>query len=59
MDRADQDHLVEQAERAWRWANSIPDPWERRRLESVAREYEAMAEAAEREVRPLYTVQQR
>ena len=41
------DHLQQQAERARRWASATPGPWDRQRLEAVAREYEEMAEAAE------------
>jgi hypothetical protein len=37
----------EQAERARRWAASIPDPTVRRELETVARDYEHMAQTAE------------
>ena len=42
------DHLQQQAERARRWASATPDPWDRQRLEAVAREYEEMAQEAER-----------
>jgi hypothetical protein len=44
----DRDHLQQQAERARRWAIATPDPWDRQRLEAVAREYEEMAQEAER-----------
>jgi hypothetical protein len=44
----DRDHLQQQAERARRWAIATSDPWDRQRLEAVAREYEEMAEAAHR-----------
>jgi hypothetical protein len=37
----------EQAERARKWAASIPDPTVRRELEIVARDYEQMAQTAE------------
>jgi hypothetical protein len=37
----------EQAERARKWAASIPDPTVRRELEMVARDYEQMAQTAE------------
>ena len=37
----------EQAERARRWAASIPDPTVRRELETVAKDYEQMAENAD------------
>jgi hypothetical protein len=49
----------EQAERARKWAASIPDPTVRRELEMVARDYEQMAQTAEavdaeqQDVRPL------
>ena len=43
------DHLQQQAERVRRWAISIPDPLDRQRLEAVARDYELMAQSAERE----------
>ena len=52
----------EQAERARRWAASIPDPTVRRELEVVARDYEQMAQTAEaldaapREERPWKAV---
>ena len=36
----------EQAERARKWAASIPDPTVRRELEMVARDYEQMAQTA-------------
>lgn len=44
----DRDHLQQQAERARRWAIATPDPSDRQRLEAVAREYEEMAQLAER-----------
>ena len=37
----------EQAERARKWAASIPDPTVRRELEMVASDYEQMAQTAE------------
>jgi hypothetical protein len=37
----------EQAERARRWAASIPDPTVRRELETVAKDYERMAQSAD------------
>ena len=37
----------EHAERARKWAASIPDPTVRRELEMVASDYEQMAETAE------------
>jgi hypothetical protein len=37
----------EQAERARRWAASIPDPTVRRELEMVATDYEQMAQSAD------------
>ena len=37
----------EQAERARRWAASIPDPTVRRELETVAKDYEQMAQSAD------------
>jgi len=43
--------LREQAERAKWWARSTPDPIDRDRLGIVARDYEKMAEAAERLLR--------
>ena len=43
------DHLRQQADRAKRWAESIPDPWERERMKAVARDYAEMAHDAERE----------
>lgn len=43
----DRDHLQQQAERARRWAEWLPDP-DRERREAVARDYETMAQAAER-----------
>ena len=43
------DHLRQQANRAKRWAESIPDPRDRGRIEAVARDYEKTAHDAERE----------
>ena len=37
----------EQAERARRWATSIPDPTIRREFETVAQDYEQMAQSAD------------
>jgi hypothetical protein len=45
----DTNHLREQADRARWWAACIPDPYDRRRIEAVARDYEEMARRAERE----------
>ena len=45
----DLDQLRQQAERARWWAVSTPDPIDRLRLESVARDYEQMAAAAARD----------
>jgi hypothetical protein len=45
----DPDHLRRQAERARWWATWTPDPIDRERLETVARDYEEMARIADRE----------
>ena len=44
----DRDDLLQQAERARRWAEWLPDPLDKEWLEEVARDYEKMAQAAER-----------
>ena len=43
----ERDHFRQQAERARRWAEWLPDPFDRERLEEVARDYEKMAQSAE------------
>ena len=45
----DINHLWEQADRARWWAACTPDPYDRQRIEAVAREYEEMARREERE----------
>jgi hypothetical protein len=45
------DHLREQALRARWWALSVPNPSDRERFETIAREYEQEIRAAERDDR--------
>ena len=45
----DSDHLRQQADRVRWWAMWTPDPFDRERLETVARDYEEMARSAERD----------
>ena len=45
----DFDHFRQQAERARFWAAWTPDPYDRQRIEAVARDYEEQARRAERE----------
>lgn len=43
----ERDHLLQEAQRARRWADWLADPNDRERLQAAARDYEQMAEAAE------------
>jgi hypothetical protein len=53
---ADLYHLREQAIRARWWALSVPNPTDRERLETIAREYEQQIRAAEHEYRATPSV---
>ena len=43
----DRDHFRQQAERARRWVEWLPDPLDKERLREAARDYEKMAQSAE------------